>query len=249
VGISKRSRTLVASSPLLRLSLSHLPTLDDDCVRVLCHGLARNGTLQDLDLSFCGFGGGAAPFLGRLLAAEESKLKKLTVAGNFIGPDGLRGLTYPGVEMARSLETLDLTACGIGRPPFKRTKEANEQANQELKKAWDYFVSSLSTNAFEEDPGAPPRPAPPAKGKKGKKKKGGGDELPPGSRVRITRLILLENDITVEQAAALEAERFPGTALKVLKVDTTLPDDVFERLWRDEDGGKGGGKKGKKKKK
>jgi hypothetical protein len=85
------------------------------------------------------------------------------------------------------------------------------------------------------------------KGKKGKKKKGGADEPPPGSRVRLSKLNLLENDLTLDQALALEAAGFPGNALKVLKVDTSLPNDVFERLWRDVDGG-GGKKKGKKKK-
>jgi hypothetical protein len=132
VGIDKRTKVLVANSPLKRLSLNFIPTLDDDCVRVLCHGLADNGALQELSLNFCGFSHEACPFLGRLLAAKGTKLKALSVRGNLLGPEGLKGLTYPGLDMARSLESLDLSACGIGRPVFHRSKEANEEADHEV---------------------------------------------------------------------------------------------------------------------
>jgi hypothetical protein len=136
------------NSPLLRLTLSYIPTLDDDCVRVLCHGLTNNGCLQELSLSYCGFGHEACPFLGRLLAANTSNLSALSLQGNFLGTEGLRGLTYPGLEAARSLETLDLTSTGLGRPVLVKSKAHAEKGKESLMESWQYFVAALSANLY-----------------------------------------------------------------------------------------------------
>jgi hypothetical protein len=257
---------------LRSLSLDYVPSLDDQCVRLLCHGLLGNRTLTSLSLSYGGFGPGAMPSVARLLSAPSCGLANLKLKGNFLGAGGLAAFT-PGLVAARSLEALDLSCCGLGRPVFTKSSSDMLSRKAEAQKAWEAFVHlGLRENLYgpepEPDPTWVPPPAAPTK------KKAPKAPTAPPPKARLKKLVLMENNLLPEQGEALaEALREwdPGSwpepvwdvksappcwilpsvkgacPLEALLVDITLPDDLFVGLWRN--GAGGGGKKGKKGKK
>lgn len=70
--------------------------------------------------------------------------------GNYLGPEGLIELS-PGIASTRTLEILELSACGLGRPIFIRSSKASLHAKEEVLEAWAIFVAAINTNLFSQD--------------------------------------------------------------------------------------------------
>lgn len=72
------------------------------------------------------------------------------MTGNYLGPEGLLELS-PGIAATKTLEILDLSACGLGRPIFVRSSKASLHAKSEVLEAWAVFVAAVHANLFSVD--------------------------------------------------------------------------------------------------
>ena len=139
------------TSPLSSLDIEYNAELDDEAVRRLCSGLSLNGSLTRLSLVYGAFGAGGAGGVSRLLYGSEfTAIQHLALRGNYLGPRGLRALCA-GIAGSWTLETLDLSMTGIGRPlEVPRSKEASRSAKEEVNKAWENFIRALRSNQLSE---------------------------------------------------------------------------------------------------
>ena len=267
------------NGPLVELKLDCNPLIDDHAVKALCSGLRTKQNLKVLSLSYCGFTVGGAESLGKLLLVPNA-LEKLSVKGNWIGPQGLTALSQ-GLKSAWSLTSLDLGSSGIGSPVAIGSTAKAEKARVDTLDAWTEFTSALNTNLTRDRscvealmatgeslphmkcrcamchahmpfPGSTQLPSP-MKNRTAPPKHIYIPPLPPLAEMPsrpLADISFLENNLMPEQAEVLLAILgAPTCPLKTLKVDITLPPELFGKLWRTESGGGGKKKKGKKGKK
>ncbi|XP_044258973.1 dynein regulatory complex subunit 5-like [Tribolium madens] len=97
----------------LRILRIHRSRLEDQHVRVLMHGLIKNETLEELDLSHCIIGNQGALCIAKVLCVHP-KLRSLNLCDNKIGQLGCEGLGFALLEPECSLEKLNLKLNPLG---------------------------------------------------------------------------------------------------------------------------------------
>ncbi len=106
------SLVLGACASLQYLSLDLNPALGDAGVHGLCRGLRSNNTLKRLSLSGCGLGPDGAEDVAAVVGAPTCMLESIDLSGNDIGLTGLRSLAV-AASYSKTLQELLLCNCAL----------------------------------------------------------------------------------------------------------------------------------------
>ncbi len=106
------SLVLGACASLQYLSLDLNPALGDAGVHWLCRGLNSNNTLKRLSLSGCGMGPDGAEDVAAVVNAQTCVLESIDLSGNDIGLAGLRSLAV-AASYSKTLQELLLCNCAL----------------------------------------------------------------------------------------------------------------------------------------
>ncbi len=106
------SLVLGACASLQYLCVDLNPALGDAGVHGLCRGLRSNNTLKRLSLSGCGLGPDGAEDVAAVVGAPTCMLESIDLSGNDIGLTGLRSLAV-AASYSKTLQELLLCNCAL----------------------------------------------------------------------------------------------------------------------------------------
>jgi hypothetical protein len=249
------SLMLGANASLRTLRLDLNPGIGDEGVGHLCRGLRSNRNLKVLTLAHCGLTSVAAEVISKeWLASFLCSAEAIDLSGNKLGAEGL-ALLSAAASKSKTLKELILVDNAIGgsfletRSEIARASssslggggagggminkesgsddtEGSIQASEMAEKVASNMVTTAKSTAI----------ALTALG-----------EALMSTGCALSRVSLEMNALTAADAAVLLPYCSPeNKKLEMLKVDASLPPEIFVQLWRNPPPPKAGKKKGKK---